>query len=98
MVSNTQGNSGNAFDANCKECMSRRFDTQWIECQCRDGAGEWKFTTLDLSKSGPFFWLTSFPSTTGGSEVLTRLGLDEGIRYDQDGHVLACFDHLGVRN
>jgi hypothetical protein len=55
MVSNTQNNSGNAFDANCKECTGRHFDTQWIECQCLDGAGEWKFTTLDLSKSGSSF-------------------------------------------
>lgn len=53
MVSNTRNNSGNAFDINCKECKGRRFNTQWIECLCRDGAQRWKYTTLDLSKSGP---------------------------------------------
>jgi hypothetical protein len=66
MVSDTRRrNSGNAFDAKCKECQSRRFDTQWIECKCLDGAGEWKFTTLDLSKSGSFFGGHPFRFTGG---------------------------------
>jgi hypothetical protein len=97
MISDTQSHSGNAFDINCKECRSRFFDTQWLECLCRDGARQWKYTTLDLSKSGSSFGCHSFRPLVG-SGILTRLGLDEGIRYDQDAHVLACFDHLGVRN
>ncbi|AEO68047.1 uncharacterized protein THITE_2129842 [Thermothielavioides terrestris NRRL 8126] len=55
----------------CRDCASREFDTQWIECQCRNTKFNWQNTALDLNVS---------------------------VRYDENFHVLACFQHLGVRD
>ncbi|KAH6847352.1 hypothetical protein B0I37DRAFT_391299 [Chaetomium sp. MPI-CAGE-AT-0009] len=39
---------GNAIGS-CN-CHARHFDTQYIECSCKDGAGEWKDSSLDLNE------------------------------------------------
>jgi hypothetical protein len=50
---NLEIHSGNAIATSCKDCKSRHFDAQWIECSCMDVTGAYKSTSLDLSR----FWL-----------------------------------------
>ncbi|KAK4242890.1 hypothetical protein C8A03DRAFT_28888 [Achaetomium macrosporum] len=41
---------GNAIAKSCKNCHSRRDETQWIECECKDRKGAYqKLTSLDLN-------------------------------------------------
>ncbi|KAK4100343.1 hypothetical protein N658DRAFT_507867 [Parathielavia hyrcaniae] len=41
---------GNAIATSCKDCKSRHFDPQWIECSYRGRSGAWKQTSLDLNQ------------------------------------------------
>ena len=43
---------GNAVATSCRSCTARHFDTQWIECECRNATGAWMGTSLDLGE----FW------------------------------------------
>ncbi len=82
----------------CINCSSRQFDTKWITCECVDGTGSWYISSLDLSKFLlHFFFLFLVCQFVGGHKaVADRFSLDEGIRYNLQWHVLACYNTRGA--
>lgn len=81
--------------ATCINCSSRTFDTKWITCECEDAEKRWLISSLDLSEFVcvvlPLFFFLFLRAANR-----SVLRLDEGIRYDMDHHVLACYEHMGV--
>jgi ferredoxin-thioredoxin reductase catalytic subunit len=42
---------GGAVSKNCRNCHSKKGETQWIVCECKDRNGDYQEATeLDLSK------------------------------------------------
>ena len=75
----------------CFNCASRQFDTEWISCECMDATGSWFISSLDLSE-----FLLAYHFVGCHRAVADRFSLDDGIRYNEEWHVLACYNTRGA--
>ncbi len=79
----------------CINCSSRQFDTQWITCECMNATGSWFISSLDLSEFF-FYVVLACHLLRRHRAVANGRCADDGIRYNQQWHVLACYDTRGA--